>query len=80
MNPKEVRCRHCGKRILFVPAKGGGRLPIDAELSGYKRLPKDSRQGDMFYTNQGGVIRGTANEETPDGYAHKPHFLSCGKK
>ena len=78
--PKEVKCRHCGGRILFVPAAAGGKIPIDAELSGYRRLTAEERQGDVFYTSQGGVIRGVADEEDPDGYAHRPHYLRCGRR
>lgn len=78
--PKDTVCRHCGKRILFVPGAAGGRIPIDAELAGYRRLREDERQGDVFYTNQGGMIRGVAEEERPAGYAHRPHYLSCGKR
>ena len=78
--PKDTICRHCGKRILFVPSKVGGKFPIDAQLAGYRRQREDERQGDAFYTNQGGLIRGFAEEERPDGYAHRPHYLSCARR
>lgn len=80
MIPKDVECRHCGRRILFIPAKAGGRIAIDAKLVGYRRLREGEGQGDVFYTNQGGVIRGFAEEEQPDGYAHRPHYISCGRR
>ena len=65
--------------MLWVPAAIGGRFKVDAELTGYRKLREGERMSDVFFTDAGGVIKGFAQEEEPDGYAHRPHYLKCGR-
>lgn len=77
--PKEDRCRYCGRRILWIPG-AGGRFPVEAELTPYRR----ARPGEAYmamFGNTGAryerVVECTDAEA--DGFAHKFHFVGCGR-
>lgn len=63
--------------MLWVPAGKYGRFKVDAELTGYRRLRSGEQMGDVFFTDQGGVVKGFRQEEESEGYAHRPHYLRC---
>lgn len=77
MRKREKLCPFCGGRVLWVPEGKTGRFKVDAELVGYRRLNGNERMGDVFFTDSGGIIKGFREEENPDGYAHRPHYLRC---
>ena len=67
-----VKCRYCGREIVFVARKSGKKMPCDPELIPFWWEPIGE---ETFVTQHGEMVRGTrdgaAEEITDVGYI--PH-------
>lgn len=75
--PKEAKCRYCGKRILWLNGPAG-RFPVEAGLTPWRKAA-DGEPHQTMFTNMGGILRGCAETDDlhAEGYAHKFHFAGC---
>lgn len=77
MIPKEVRCKYCGRPILFVVSEGK-RIPIESRFTPFKKRTEDGSKAPALYTNEGMRIPCTVlpeeRENEADGFAHRFHY------
>lgn len=76
MIPKVIKCRYCGRPVMFVPGPRG-LLCVEGELTPYRFRKAEDSSRDMItlYTNNGTplpVIE--CGEDEARGAAHKYHF------
>ena len=82
--PRVSCCRECGREVLWATAPNGRRMMLDAILTGYRKV---RGRGDLLFTKEGYQIlnarRVSRDEEERtgvDGYAHRPHYITCTAK
>ena len=72
-----VPCRWCGRPIIWVNS-GNGRIPVENELTPYKRPKKGGVN--LLYTSEGGRISceilPDSREREAEGFAHRYHFCA----
>jgi len=77
MTPRDVPCRWCGKRIIYVPGDRGS-IPVDNALTPYKR--RADNRGTVLYDIRGNRIccdvLPESREREADGSAHRYHFCA----
>ena len=82
MIPKEVKCRYCGRPVLFVPGPRG-TLCGEAALTPYRFRRAEEADRDMvtLYTNSGRPLPVIdCVEDEMRGAAHKFHFCPNKKR
>lgn len=75
-----VKCKYCGKGIIWVQTKSGKNMPCDPEVICYK-IPEDGKGKEKIVTLNGEVVsanRVSGGEGAQLGYFS--HFATCGKK
>jgi hypothetical protein len=77
---KLVKCRYCGKKILWIQTKAGRSMPCNPEVICYS-IPNDGKGEERIVTQNGEVVsanRVSGMEGAQLGYIS--HFATCGKK
>ena len=75
-----VKCRYCGKQIVWIQTKAGKNMPCDPEVICYK-VPEFGKGKERIVSQNGEVVsadRVSGGEGTQLGYI--PHFATCGKE
>lgn len=73
-----VRCKGCGKEIIFITTENGEKMPCDAEPVMYWQ--KEGARGKIVTPN--GEVRSCIFEgdtENATGIGYIPHWVTCEK-
>ena len=75
-NNRPLRCRSCGKEIIFVKSQRGKSMPCDAEEIFY-RIASGSRN--KVVTKDGQVLSAEVGVDPAwaDGIGYTPHWATC---